>query len=62
MAEQARLFFAAYAKAGGQLDELVLDWEEGMYSPHYAGPCPAAANASDAAVAVTARCLRCVEE
>ena len=62
VAEQARLFFAAYAKAGGQLDELVLDWEEGMFSPHYSGPCPAAANASDAAVAVTARCLQCMEE
>jgi hypothetical protein len=62
VARQSTLFFTAYAAAGGQLDELTVDWEEGMWSPHYAGPCPAAANASAAAVAVTAACGRCARQ
>ena len=36
------------AAAGGQLDELVVDWEEGMWGPHFGGACPPGANATAA--------------
>ena len=48
LAAQGALFWPAYAAAGGQLDELVVDWEEGMWGPHFGGACPPGANATAA--------------
>ena len=62
LAEQGRLFWPAYAAAGGQVDELVVDWEEGMYGPHFAGSCPTAENATAAGRAATIACSLCAAQ
>jgi hypothetical protein len=57
IAEQTALFFPAYKKAGGQLNELVADWEATMFQP---GACSLPDNGTAAGLKAVKACLACV--
>ena len=59
IAEQAELFFPAYKQAGGELNELVADWEAAMFGP---SSCPLPENATEAGLAATVACAACARE
>ena len=59
IAEQAELFFPAYKQAGGELNELVADWEAEMFGP---SKCPLPDNATEAGLAATVACAACARE
>jgi hypothetical protein len=59
IADQAELFFPAYKRAGGELNELVADWEAAMFGPQ---SCPLPDNSTAAGLAVVVACVNCVRD
>jgi hypothetical protein len=59
IADQAELFFPAYKRAGGELDELVADWEAAMFGPQ---SCPLPDNITPAGLAAVLACVNCVRD
>lgn len=59
IAEQAELFFPAYKRAGGELNELVADWEAAMFGP---SSCPLPDNSTSAGLAAVIACVECTRD
>lgn len=59
IAAQSELWFPAYKQAGGQLNELIADWERQMWGP---GRCPVPDNSTAAGMKVALACLACAAD